>query len=50
MLFLVDCGLSEVTQQSEVAPLDSSCQPSELAKVMTAKNSVLKKQSYQGNL
>ena len=50
MLFSIDYGLSEVTQQSEVAPLDTSCQPSELTKIMTAKNSVLKKQSYQGNL
>ena len=48
MLFLVDCGLSEVTQQSEVAPLDSSCQPPELTKIMTAKNSVLKKAIISG--
>ena len=43
MLFSIDYGLFEVIQQSEVAPLDSSCQPAELAKIMTAKNSVLKK-------
>ena len=45
MFFSIDYGLSKVTQQSEVAPLVSSCQPSELTKIVTAKKSFLKKKN-----